>query len=172
MDSSTTIQLQLIDEVSRLLSPAHIPHWLFGGWSVDFLVGSVTREHGDIEFFIWEHDSPRAREQLQDSGYQLVEHPHPDEALIWRKHEQLVELYFLAVNERGEVNGRGRWDNWALPENSLGGEIRGVDGVRCPVVSIECILNTKLEYLQHTGIPPRDRDRADVMALRRALGDF
>ena len=50
MNDSTAVQLTLIGEVSQTLSQAHIPHWLFGGWSVDFHVGSVTREHGDIEF--------------------------------------------------------------------------------------------------------------------------
>lgn len=151
-----------------LLSQAQIPHWLFGGWSVDFHVGAVTREHGDVEFFIWEHDGPRAGDILRAAGYQLVDHPHPEEALIWRKQEQIVELYFVVVNEQGEVVGRGRWDNWPVPANSLGSEVRVVEGVPCPVVSIECILGTKLEYAEHTGIPPRERDLADVNHLRRA----
>jgi hypothetical protein len=39
MTDRTTIQLQLVAEINRLLSEAQIPHWLFGGWSVDFHAG-------------------------------------------------------------------------------------------------------------------------------------
>jgi hypothetical protein len=135
---------------------------------VDFHAGTVTRAHDDVEFFIWEHDGPRAAAVLGAAGYQLVHHPHPEEASIWRKDEQVVELYFLTVNHHGEVVGRGRWENWPLPPNALGSNVRMVEGVRSPVVSIECILSTKLEYQQYTGVPPRARDLADVEALRRA----
>ncbi len=169
MSDSAVLQLQLIHEISRLLSHAQIRHWLFGGWSVDFHVGVVTREHGDLEFFIWEHDGSLAGDLLDAAGYQLVDHPHLEEASIWRKNGQIVELYLLAVNAQGEVAVQGRWNRWPLPEHSLGSEIRIVDGVPCPVVSTECILGTKQGYAQYTGIPLREKDRADVMALRRAL---
>lgn len=163
------VQLQLIDEVSRLLAHVRIPHWLFGGWSIDFLVGAVTREHGDIEFFIREHDGPRVADLMEAAGYEHVDHPHPDEASIWRKEGQLVELYLVAVNAQGEMSVPGRWARWPLLAGSLGSEIRVLEGVQCPVASIECILRTKLDYERYTGVPPRERDRADVAALRRMM---
>ncbi|GAC1403381.1 MAG: hypothetical protein NVSMB52_17370 [Chloroflexota bacterium] len=169
VDDSTRIQLRLIDEVSDRLSRTQIPHWLFGGWAVDFHSGSVTRDHGDLEFFIWEYDGPRAGDLLDAAGYALVDHPHPDEASIWRKDGQLVELYYVALTAGGDVDGRGRWANWPLPENSLGREVKVVADVRCPVVSLECILNTKLTYAQHTGIPPGEKDLADVATLHRVM---
>jgi lincosamide nucleotidyltransferase A/C/D/E len=170
MSDSTATQLQLIQEVDSVLSGAGVPHWLFGGWSVDFHVGSVTRQHGDIEFFIWEHDGPRAGEHMISARYEPVDHPHPEEASIWRKDGQIVELYFLTASEHGEVVGRGRWANWPLPDHSLGTEIRVLEDIRCPVVSLECVLSTKVEYEEQIGIPPRERDRSDIVALRRALG--
>lgn len=170
MSDSTATQLQLIHEVNSVLSGAGIPHWLFGGWSVDFHVGSVTRQHGDIEFFIWEHDGPRAGEHMMAAGYEPVDHPHPEEASIWRKDGQIVELYYLTVNGHGEIVGRGRWDNWPLPDHSLGDETRVLEAIRCPLVSLECILSTKVEYEERIGISPRERDRSDIVALRRASG--
>ncbi|MDQ2745400.1 MAG: hypothetical protein M3Z66_24320 [Chloroflexota bacterium] len=169
MVDSTALQLQLIHEISRLLTHAQIPHWLFGGWSVDLHVGVVTREHGDLEFFIWEHDGSLAEDLLDAAGYQVVDHPHPEEASVWRKQGQIVELYFNVVNAQGEVVGRGRWDHWPSPENALGSEVRVLHGVECPVVSMQCILGVKQGYAQYTGIPLREKDRADVKALRRAL---
>src|SRR5947209_845856 len=127
MTDRTAFQLNLVAEINRLLSEARIPHWLFGGWSVDFHAGAVTREHEDVEFLIWERDGARAGELMNAAGYEHVDHPHPEEALIWRKHGQIVELYLLAVNEQGGVVGQGRWENWPLPENALGSEIRMVE---------------------------------------------
>jgi Uncharacterised nucleotidyltransferase len=170
MKTRTAIQLQCIEEVHRLLSHTGIPHWLFGGWSVDFHAGVITREHGDVEFFIWERDGPRAGEVLTAAGYECVDHPHPDEALIWRKHDQIVELYFTVNNSQGHVTGQGRWSNWPLPDYSLGSEIRTVEGVECPVVSMDCILGTKQGYAQYTGIPEREKDRADVITLLDVKG--
>jgi hypothetical protein len=164
-------QLQLIDEVNRLLSSADIPHWLFGGWSVDFHAGRVTREHGDIEFFIWENDAPRAADVMGAAGYMLVDHPHPEEALIWKKEGGVVELYYNVLNQRGQVVGRGRWGEWPLPTGSLGSEVRALAEVQSPVVSAACILSVKEEYERYTGVPMRDRDRADVEVLRRLLSD-
>lgn len=171
MGDITGIQLSLVHEVNRLLRDAHVPHWLFGGWAVDFHTGSVTREHGDLEFFIWQRDGPRAGDLLDFAGYHRVDHAHPDEASIWRKRGQIVELYFRAVTVQGDVVGCGRWCNWPHPANAMGSEIRMLEGVQCPVVSVECILSTKLEYERQTGIPPRDKDQADVLMLAHVLGD-
>lgn len=167
MSESSQTQLALIREVHQLLRDAGIPHWLFGGWSVDFHAGAITREHGDIEFFIWESDAARSERILSGAGFQLVTHPHPEEALVWRKDEQVVELYFNTVSESGEIVGRGRWADWAVPDNALGDEIRELEGVRCPIVSIECIQHVKSVYEQRTGTPPRDRDIADMAVLSR-----
>jgi hypothetical protein len=165
MIDRTAVQLQLVAEINRLLSKAQIPHWLFGGWSVDFHAGAVTRQHDDVEFIIWERDGARAGEFMNAAGYERVDHPHPEEALIWRKHGETVELYFTVVNAQGQIVGQGRWNNWPLPENALGNEIRMVEEVECPVVSLECIRATKRGYERYTGVPPREKDREDLTML-------
>jgi hypothetical protein len=165
MTDRTTVQLQLVAEINRRLSEAQIPHWLFGGWSVDFHAGAVTREHDDVELFIWQRDAARAGGLMNAAGYERVDHPHPEEALIWRKHGQIVELYFTVVNAQGQIVVQGRWNNWPLPEDALGNEIRMVEEVECPVVSLECIRATKQGYERYSGFPPREKDRDDLTTL-------
>jgi hypothetical protein len=123
-----------------------------------------------VEFFIWERDGDCAGELMNAAGYERVDHPHPEEALISRKHGQVVELYLLTVNEQGGVVVQGRWENWPLPENALGSEIRILRKVRCQVVSIACILDTKEGYARYTGIPPREKDLVDMLTLRDSMG--
>jgi hypothetical protein len=158
-------QLALIAEVNRILDGDNIPHWLFGGWSVDFLAGRVTREHGDIEFLIWEHDSPRARDVMESAGYTIVDHPHPEEALIWKKDGVLVELYYIVETPDGHFDGRGRWQKWPYPLSGLVDDPRMLEGVRVPTVSLEVIFQTKREYQRHTGNALRSRDEVDLAVL-------
>ncbi len=54
-------QLSLIREVVGLLDAAGVRRWLWGGWGVDFLLGEVSRPHGDIEFVVRERDPGTAR---------------------------------------------------------------------------------------------------------------
>src|SRR5579859_277290 len=165
MTDRTAVQLQLVAEINHLLTEARISHWLFGGWSVDFHAGAVTREHDDVEFFIWEHDAARAGELMTAAGYQPVDHPHPEEASIWKKFGETIELYFTVVDARGQIVGQGRWNKWPLPEDALGNETRMVEGVECPVVSLECIRATKQGYERYTGVSPREKDLEDLTTL-------
>lgn len=51
-----TAQLKAIADVNSVLDCARIDHWLFGGWAVDFYVGSVTRPHDDVDIAVWQSD--------------------------------------------------------------------------------------------------------------------
>ena len=63
------IQLKLIQQITPLLARARVPHWLVGGWAVDFLVGEITRDHEDIDFTIWENDCEQAETALAEEGF-------------------------------------------------------------------------------------------------------
>lgn len=85
MDQSALAQLNIIREISDVLSRAAIDHWLFGGWAVDFAVGEVTRQHRDVDFVVWEGDLPRIIGQLKLLGYQARASKHPKDQLNWEK---------------------------------------------------------------------------------------
>jgi hypothetical protein len=48
----TERQLRVIRKVIATTKAADIPAWLFGGWGLDAGIGRITREHGDVEFWI------------------------------------------------------------------------------------------------------------------------
>jgi hypothetical protein len=160
-------QLSLIREVAGLLDAAGVQCWLYGGWGVDFLLGEVSRPHGDIEFVVWERDRERLKEVLREHGYQLVDDRVED--VISSKHGQLVEFYFIRCNETGEVVTPEKWEGWPWPEGAFSGETGRLGGVRCPVVSAETQLRSKEEYLSQTGAPPRPKDVEDMRRLRDIL---
>ncbi|WP_192498729.1 nucleotidyltransferase domain-containing protein [Ornithinimicrobium pratense] len=48
------------------------PVWLRGGWAMDFFLGSVTREHLDIDWFALADDAPRLAAALIAEGFEDV----------------------------------------------------------------------------------------------------
>lgn len=52
MGQSTARQLALIGRVVAVMRAADIAVWLFGGWGLDARLGRLTRDHGDVEFWV------------------------------------------------------------------------------------------------------------------------
>jgi phosphorylcholine metabolism protein LicD len=89
MDDNTRIQLELVSEVSTLLTAANIEHCLMGGWALDFLVGRVTRAHDDVDLFVWAKDIETIHHLLTTNGYAYnQDYPYPEDGTFFRKHEQ------------------------------------------------------------------------------------
>jgi hypothetical protein len=80
MKELTAHQLSALARVNELLEEAGIDYWLFGGWAVDFYVGSVTREHDDLDLAVWVADLPRIAELLRDDGWRHARSPTKTEA--------------------------------------------------------------------------------------------
>ena len=53
MNDATASQLQLLRQIRDSFDDAGVDWWLFGGWAMDAHIGEVTRDHADIEIFIW-----------------------------------------------------------------------------------------------------------------------
>ncbi len=165
---ATQVQLKLIAEVTSLLTAATIPHWLFGGWAVDFLVGEVTRPHSDVEFAVWRSDFSSVRSLLERRGYTEQAGDSSPEAVNLRKSGQVVRFIFIERNQRGEVITPGPWSDWPWPEGSFGGVRGRLGSIELPVVSIQGQIDTKENYHRHpAGGPLRPKDRADLEHLRR-----
>src|SRR6266849_3139604 len=95
-EDPTAVQLRLIGELTTVMYAARIPHWLFGGWVVDFLMGEITRPHSDVDLIIWRRDAPAFRELLAGHGY--TEGPSPSGPELdarLRKQSQRVAVMFI-----------------------------------------------------------------------------
>jgi hypothetical protein len=64
MDEKTEGQLRVIRKVIAVMQAADIPAWLFGGWGLDARIGRITREHGDVEFWVERIHAERSKAVL------------------------------------------------------------------------------------------------------------
>jgi len=166
-NENTRIQLALIGELTTLLSTSGILHWLVGGWAVDFLNGSITRSHDDLDWSIWERDAAKVHTILINAQYQAREGPFPGEAQWYSKYGQKITVFLLRENDQGLVVNPGRLTDWPWPIDSFNARRRvSLDAIVCPVVSIEGQLDAKENQ---PGGPQLPKDIADIMCLRKLL---
>jgi Aminoglycoside-2''-adenylyltransferase len=158
-------QLSALARVSDLLEKAEIAYWLFGGWAVDFYVGSVTRGHEDLDLAVWLADLPRIAELLQDDGWRHAPLEDEDGGTGYERGAVRLELTYLVRDRDGTIftplrHGRAAWSDEALADDV--GELRGV---RSRLVGLGSLRRGKSS--------PRDdpdeaaKDRADFRQLSR-----
>ena len=170
MDTGTATQLRLLREIAAAFEAAGIPWWLFGGWAMDFHAGEVTRDHSDVEIFVWKHDADRARAALAAHGYTLVPGLYPDEARPFLKDGQEIGLWFVVTDDAGRMVTPGRWADWPWPEGSFDAPRQRIGGVEASVMSLEGLLDMKVGFGHHPhGAPPREKDLADIEQLKSLI---
>jgi hypothetical protein len=165
MDYLTTQQLSALARVAGLLEEAGIAHWLFGGWAVDFYVGSVTRAHDDLDLAVWLTDLPQIAQLLEDDGWRHAPLDDEDGGTGYERGAVRLELTYLVRDGDGSVftplrHGRAQWS-----EDALANDVGELRGVRARLVG--------LVPLRHGKSTPRDdpeeaaKDRADFRQLSR-----
>jgi predicted nucleotidyltransferase len=161
----TSRQLSALARVTHRLEEAGIEYWLFGGWAVDFHVGSVTRPHDDVDLAVWLADVPRIADLLEADGWRHAPDEDEDGGTGYERDGVRLELTYL-VREGDAVftplrEGRGTWS-----EEALGSDVAELEGVRARLVALEALRRGKSQ--------PRDdpadaaKDRADFERLTRA----
>ena len=167
-DETTAIQLRIIREVHKLLDSIQIPHWLGGGWALDFLLGEIASKHGDIDWLIWKKDASAAQATLEENAFRNQKVRHPEEHFGFYKHEQYVSFTLNELNEEGQIVTSGRWRDWPYPDGSFSANPGRIGDIACPIVSAEGQLDSRENFHKHpAGAPLRD---VDVPAIERLRG--
>jgi hypothetical protein len=170
MNEATATQLRLLREIRSAFDAADVRWWLFGGWAMDAHTGEVTRDHADIEAFIWRDDTTRARDALTSAGFLAWPSLHPDEAAPFTKDGQEVGCWFLTRNDAGDVITPGRGADWPWAAGAFDAPPGVIDDLELPVMSLEGLLDLKTNFAQHPhGAPLREKDVADIELLRALL---
>jgi hypothetical protein len=162
-------QLIAIGHLHGLFARLGVPYWLFGGWAVDFYAGRVTRDHADIDVAVWFSDLDRAKDGLQQEGWEVTA-DSPQGGYLELRHGSLhLDLTYLARDEpTGEVytplpEGRGTW-----AEGAFGDDIAELEGIRAHVVRLDSLISDKSE--DRSDPVSAMKDRADVAVLNSLHG--
>jgi len=171
MNERTSAQLRVINAVTSALRAADIRAWLFGGWGLDARIGRITREHGDVEFWLERTHAERSKAVLVGAGATALTTQPPEEAceFIWDGVD-LSTAYFDRQPDGSSVQLLGRWSDWLFPPGSFSDELGTLDGTPVLAMSVSGMLAMKEQFPDlRNGRPWRQKDINDIEILRRLI---
>jgi hypothetical protein len=168
MDHKTGGQLRVIRTVTAVLQAAGIPAWLFGGWGLDARIGRITREHGDVEFWVERLHAGRSKAVLAGAGATALATQPPEEACEFTLDDvPFSTAYFDRQPDGSSSQPRGRFSDWLFPPGSFSDEPVMLDGTPVLAMSVSGMLAMKEQFPHlRNGRPWRQKDIADIEILR------
>jgi LPS sulfotransferase NodH len=163
-----TAQLRVIKAVVNALGAVGISAWLFGGWGLDARIGQITREHGDVEFWVERIDAERSKAVLAGAGATALATQPPAEAceFTWDGVD-FSTAYFDRQPDGSFSQPQGRWSDWLFPPGSFGDEPGTLDGAPVLAMSVAGMLAMKEQFPRlRNGRPWRQKDIDDIKILR------
>jgi hypothetical protein len=166
IEAQASLQLSALAEVNASLQQAGIDYWLFGGWAVDFYVGSVTRLHDDVDLAVWFVDVSQIAKLLLANGWRHAPFDDEDGGTGFERGGVRLELTFLVRGVDGLASIPLRSGEVVWPgKEALADDVGELRGVQSRLIGIESLLQGKST--------PRDeledaaKDRADFTHLSR-----
>jgi len=173
MDERTEGQLRVIRKVISAMRAADISAWLFGGWGLDARIGRITREHGDVEFWVERIHAERSKAALVGAGATALTTQPPEEACEFTWDDVLFSTAYFDRHADGSFSQPlGRWSDWLFPPGSFGDEPGVLDGAPVLAMSVAGMLAMKEQFPQlRDGRPWRQKDIADIEILRGLVAE-
>jgi hypothetical protein len=173
MDEKTERQLRVIRQVIAVMQAADISAWLFGGWGLDARIGRITREHGDVEFWVERIHAGRSKAVLVGSGAMALATQPPEEAGEFTLDDVLFSTAYFDRRPDGSFSQPlGRFSDWLFPPGSFGDEPTMLDGTPILAMSASSMLAMKEQFPRlRNGRPWRQKDIADIEILRRLAAE-
>jgi hypothetical protein len=169
MNERTGAQLRVVKSVTNALAAVDIAAWLFGGWGLDARIGRITREHGDIEFWVERADAEESRAVLVRAGATALATQPPEESCEYTwDGTDFSTAYFDRSPDGSFSQPLGRWSDWLFPPGSFGADPAVLDGTPVLAMSAAGMLAMKEQYPHlRNGGPWRQKDVGDIAILRR-----
>ncbi len=170
---SSRRQLTAIAEVQTVASELNVDVWLRGGWAMDFYLGRVTRDHADVDWFVWATDLSTLADALIANGWtDLAEHPAGQQSDLVKGDVEMGLAPLAKALDGQVVVGGGPWAGELWPERMLDDALEArLGGISCPVISPRAQVEIKrMMPIWVPGRPRRPKDAEDIAHLVNALG--
>ena len=164
IEEQALLQLSALAEVSDNLQKAGIPYWLFGGWAVDFYVGSVTRLHDDVDLAVWLVDVPQITKLLLTNGWRHAPVDDEDGGTGFERAGVRLELTYLVRGDDGRAyiplrSGAVVWSG----KDALADDVGELRGVQSRLIGLESLREGKAT--SRDDMEDAAKDRADFTHL-------
>jgi lincosamide nucleotidyltransferase A/C/D/E len=139
--------------------------WLDGGWGVDALLGSQSREHRDLDIVLCRSDVPKLQTVLARRGFAVLNGKPPDSFVLADGSGLEVDVHAVVFDDKGDgVYRMQNGKDWIYPAEGFKGQgIIAGRKVRC--------LSPAVQVLGHAcGYTPIEKDFRDMQLLQERFG--
>ena len=156
-----TNELDVVD-LLRAIERLDVTVWIGGGWGVDALVGSQTRQHNDIDVYIEKRNADDFIRMLTSKGYLEVKMEYTSEShTVWQNSSNhIVDLHLIEFKEEDAESLYFEDEAYPLFVLDGKGTIGGAE-VRC--------FTPEAQLLFHQGYEHNEKDIHDVLLLCKAF---
>ena len=140
-------------------------YWLRGGWALDFILGEVTRPHGDIDLVTWKRHEARITRVFEGHGFTAT----PRSASVDFEKNGLEANVMFIEKGPGVVYTAGFREEPRWSEDVLTGPLRRLAGLSCRTISARGLLEEKEKTPAWLGRSLRQKDIEAMETLRRLL---
>ena len=145
----------------RYLTSRSIDLWISGGWAVDALTGSPSRDHQDLDISIRAEDEPAVMTLLLEQGFTIVTDWRPTRIALVHEEFGEIDVHPIHFKPDGSAWLPGLDGNRFLyPASAFTTGV--INGTPVPCISAD------LQLTFHLGYEPGAKDRADVATLAEA----
>lgn len=134
--------------------------WIDGGWSVDALLGTQTREHADLDIAIHHKDNDIVRSLLENNGYKEEKRFDSSEFMYVMKSAtgEMIDIHVFEYDKNGKNIYGIKYPFGSLTGTGI------INGKK-----INCI-NPNFMFQFKTSYEPKEKDIHDVCALSKKFG--
>jgi len=155
-------------EVVRVLArleAARVDTWIDGGWGVDALLETQTREHDDLDLVLSLEDVPVFMDVAEALGYEHVAGMPPRSFVLVDSVGRQIDVHPVSFSEErgGGVYIMENGSEWIYPTAGLSGrgKVQG-HAVRC--------LSPELQVTVHDGYELTEKDYRELDLLHARFG--
>lgn len=168
MDEKSKAQLEILGEIAAIFCALDRPFWLRGGWAIDFLLGSVTRPHEDLDLVAFVECRDLLEQKLADAGYER--YPISGRQTDFRKNGADIQVCYVTYTEDGQIILNGL-PEWVWRKDALQTETFSLYGISACVLNPRQLLEEK-EVYREIGRMPRPKDEESKTVLRGMIGSM
>ncbi|PIS42037.1 MAG: hypothetical protein COT24_05595 [Candidatus Kerfeldbacteria bacterium CG08_land_8_20_14_0_20_40_16] len=99
---ATLVRLKELEVISKILENSSIFYSVMGGFAVDGHMGSLTRDHDDLDMLCYRKEVDSIKGLLGEQGFQFSEQCLPDESVPYKFCNQEKTLTFHIIKK---ING-------------------------------------------------------------------
>jgi len=130
--------------------------WLDGGWGVDALLETETRQHNDVDLFVEKINGEKFISVIKEKGFSEVKEAYTTTShTVWKDtKDRIIDLHIFEFNDQGNLIFEG--------ETYPGDVFSGIGKIGNKVV--KCI-SAEYQVMYHCGYEHDENDVHDVRLL-------